>query len=266
MSDKDRYTAIIDDLAHKIYQVFQGDKPIDLISETYPDMDIGTAYHISQAVLQLRLKDGESLIGKKIGLTAEAVQKMLGVFEPDYGFITDSQQIENKGSVDVDKQLSTPMMEAEIAIILAHDLPMHDVTADQVKAATDYLVPSFEIVDTRFNNQKITIVDTVADNASMALFALGDERVKPDTIDAASIHCEVFRNGEQVSEGFGKAVMGSPYESVAWLANRMGALGVQLNAGDILLPGSLVPFTPIAKGDHYEAVFTNLGRVTLNFA
>ncbi|WP_305806985.1 fumarylacetoacetate hydrolase family protein [Stenotrophomonas sp. YIM B06876] len=159
-----------------------------------------------------------------------------------------------------------PMVEAEIALVLKRDLPTENVTAKQVLEATDYAAPCLELVDTRFETPRIRIVDTIADNASSALFVLGEGRVDPRKVDLAAITCVVTRNGEKQSEGVGAAVMGSPLHSTAWLANRLGAAGVSLNAGDIVLAGSLVPLAKIAAGDAFEATFAGLGSVSARFA
>lgn len=135
-----------------------------------------------------------------------------------------------------------------------------------VREATDYVAASLEIVDTRFDTQKITIVDTVADNASSALFLLGKERIDPYSIELETVTCELFKNGAKLSEGVGAAVLGSPYISATWLANRLGAFGVSLEAGDIVLPGSLPPFAPITAGDSFTAEFSGIGSVSTCFA
>ena len=252
-------------LADELYHALQSRSTIPLISQRYPDLSVEEAYEISKIVLDRRLANGEKLIGKKIGLTAKAIQDMLGIDEPDYGFLTDAMQINNGGTIRIKDSMMTPMIEAEIALVMKTDLPPHGVTPEMVLEATDFITASFELVDTRFETQKIGIVDTVSDNASSALFVLGDQRVDPRSLSLPDIKCKVFRNGEHVLTGQGEAVMGSPLISAAWLANKMGGFGVPIKAGDIVLPGSVVPFAPIAAGDKYEAEFTGLGRVSCSF-
>ena len=252
-------------LADELYNALQSRTTIPLISQRYPDLSVEEAYKISKIVLDRRIADGEKLIGKKIGLTAKAIQDMLGIDEPDYGFLTDAMQIDNGGTVHIKDSMMTPMIEAEIALVMKADLPQHGVTPEMILEATDFVTASFELVDTRFETQKIGIVDTIADNASSALFVLGDQRVDPRSLNLPDIQCIVYRNGKQVLTGKGEAVMGSPLISAAWLANKMGSFGVPIKAGDIVLPGSVVPFAPITSGDHYEAKFTGLGRVSCSF-
>lgn len=259
-------TELTRQLADELYAALRQCQPIALISARHPGLGIDDAYAISRAVLEKRLAAGERLVGKKIGLTAKAVQDMLGINEPDYGFLTDAMQFYNGASVTIAQAMRNPMAEAEIALVLKRDLSTENVTAEQVLEATDYAVPCLELVDTRFETPRIRIVDTIADNASSALFVLGEGRVDPRTVNLATITCVVTRNGEKQSEGVGAAVMGSPLHSTAWLANRLGAAGVSLNAGDIVLAGSLVPLAKIAAGDTFEATFAGLGTVSARFA
>lgn len=257
---------IIRELSAELYSALRQRQPVALISARHPEFGLEEAYAISLRVLEMRLASGERLVGKKIGLTAKAVQDMLGIDEPDYGFLTDAMQFRNGATVTIADSMMAPMVEAEIALVLKSDLPTAGVTPEQVLAATDYAVPCLELVDTRFDTPKIRLIDTVADNASSALFVLGEGRLDPRTVDLAGISCILTRNGEKQSEGVGAAVMGSPLNSVAWLANRLGAAGVSLNAGDVILPGSLVPLAPIVAGDVYRASFAGLGEVSVRFA
>lgn len=253
-------------LSAQLYDALRNRVPIPLLSQRHPELDIDDAYRISLGVLERRLADGERLVGKKIGLTAKAVQQMVGVDEPDFGFLTDAMQFADGDTVTIAGSMLAPMVEAEIALVMKASLPTEGVTPEMVLDATDYVAASLEIVDTRFDTQKITIVDTVADNASSALFVLGQDRIDPRSIDLAAVLCELSCNGAKLSEGFGAAVLGSPLVSVAWLANRLGSFGVALEAGDVVLPGSLVPFAPIKAGDTFVAQFSGIGSVTARFA
>ena len=157
----------------------------------------------------------------------------------------------------------------EIAFILKDALVGPGVTAEQVIAATDAIAPCFEIVDSRIDEWKISIVDTVADNASCGVYVLGDERLDPAALDLPGLHVAVTKNGAPLSEGFGHAVQGNPAEAVAWLANTLGAHGVTLDVGDVILSGSLVPLAPAVKGDRFEMILSDagqpIGRCAANF-
>jgi 2-oxopent-4-enoate/cis-2-oxohex-4-enoate hydratase len=229
-------------------------------------LDIDDAYAISLGFLELRLADGERIVGKKIGVTSKAVQDMLGVHQPDFGFLTDRMEVADGASVSLRAHgLIQPRAEAEIAFVLRKDLVGPGVTDAMVLDATEAVAPCFEIVDSRIQDWKIGIVDTVADNASCGVYALGKDRIDPRTRDLASLQVKVFKNGEFLSEGLGSAVQGSPLTAVAWLANTIGRYGVPLKAGEVILSGSLVPLEPAKPGDRFEATLAGVGRVSLSF-
>ena len=228
-------------------------------------LGIDDAYAISLGILAARKAEGERVVGKKIGVTSKAVQDMLGVHQPDFGFLTDRMWLKGE-TIDIKAHgLIQPRAEAEIAFVLKSDLRGPNVTAEQVVAATDYIVPCFEIVDSRIAEWKIGIVDTVADNASCGVFVLGDAKADPRAHDLPALHVTVTKNGAPLSEGYGSAVQGSPAQAVAWLANTLGAYGVTLNAGEVILSGSLVPLEPARPGDVFEMDLHGIGRCVARF-
>lgn len=229
-----------------------------------PTLSIDDAYAISLNVLERRVADGERVIGKKIGVTSKAVQDMLGVHQPDFGFLTDRMRAD--GVVDIAARgLIQPRAEAEIGFILKKSLSGPGVGPADVLAATEAIAPCFEIVDSRIADWKIGIVDTVADNASCGVFALGEARIDPRGLDLPGLRVTVAKNGRPLSEGYGSAVQGSPLQAVAWLANTLGAYGVTLDAGDIILSGSLVPLEPAAPGDLFEMHLEGVGVCAVRF-
>lgn len=247
-----------------LYRALRERHTIAPLAEQDPALTIDDAYAISLDFLARRRKDGEKVVGKKIGVTSKAVQDMLGVHQPDFGFLTDWMHIE--GDIDVDaKALIAPRAEAEIAFILKDSLNGPGVTAQDVIAATESIAPCFEIVDSRITDWKIGIVDTVSDNASCGVFILGEARADPRGLDLPGLHVTVTKNGAPLSEGYGAAVQGSPAEAVAWLANTLGAYGVTLDAGDIILSGSLVPLADAVKGDVFEMTLHGVGSCTAKF-
>ncbi|MCY1438514.1 2-hydroxyhexa-2,4-dienoate hydratase [compost metagenome] len=161
--------------------------------------------------------------------------------------------------------LIQPRAEGEIAFILAEDLSGPGVTANDVLAATESVSACFEIVDSRIHDWKIAIQDTVADNASCGVFALGEQRVDPRSLDLAAAELRMFRNGEPAGHGFGSAVQGHPCEAVAWLANTLGRLGIPFRKGEIILSGALAPLVPVAAGDRVELSIGGLGTASLAF-
>jgi len=253
-------------LAGELYDALLNCRCVPPLSDRGLQLDIDDAYAISLETLARRRADGERLVGKKIGVTSKAVQDMLGVHQPDFGFLTNAMEIISGDPIDMDvKRLIQPRAEAEIAFILSHDLIGPGVTDADVLKATAAIAPCFEIVDSRIRDWKIGIVDTVADNASCGVYVIGEDRVSPIGLDLAALKVTVWKNGEQISEGFGSAVQGSPLTAVAWLANTLGRFGVSLNAGDVILSGSLVPLAPAARGDRFEMELHGVGRASAHF-
>ncbi|PTD17872.1 fumarylacetoacetate hydrolase family protein [Sphingomonas fennica] len=248
----------------ELYQALRERRTVPPLIARDAALTIDDAYAISLDALARRRADGEKVVGKKIGVTSKAVQDMLGVHQPDFGFLTDRMWVE--GDIDIAATgLIQPRAEAEIAFILKSDLNGPGVTAEDVLAATESIAPCFEIVDSRIQDWKIGIVDTVADNASCGVFVLGEARVDPRGLDLPGLHVTVTKNGEPLSEGYGSAVQGSPLQAVAWLANTLGAYGVTLNAGDVILSGSLVPLAPAVAGDVFEMELHGIGRCVARF-
>ena len=242
----------------ELYRALRERHTLVPLVEQYSSLTIDDAYAISLDFLSRRVNDGEKVVGKKIGVTSKAVQDMLGVHQPDFGFLTDWMQVE--GDIDVDaKGLIAPRAEAEIAFFLKDSLNGPGVTVADVMAATQAIAPCFEIVDSRIRDWKISIVDTVADNASCGVYVIGKERLDPAGLVLPNLHVAVTKNGLPLSEGYGHAVKGDPAQAVAWLANTLGDYGVTLDAGDVILSGSLVPLAPAARGDCFEMTLSDAG-------
>jgi 2-oxopent-4-enoate/cis-2-oxohex-4-enoate hydratase len=248
----------------KLYNALRERRAIAPLIDDNSDLTIDDAYAISLDFLARRRKDGERVVGKKIGVTSKAVQDMLGVFQPDFGFLTDKMSVVGDISI-AQTGLIQPRAEAEIAFILKDSLRGPNVTAQQVIDATESIAPCFEIVDSRIDGWKISIIDTVADNASCGVFILGDARADPRAYDLPNLKVSVTKNGAPLSEGLGSAVQGNPAEAVAWLANTLGAYGVTLNAGDIILSGSLVPLENAVAGDVFEMTLHGIGTCVAKF-
>ena len=251
--------------ADELYGALRARRTVPPLIARDPTLTIDDAYAISLGALAKRRADGERIVGKKIGVTSKAVQDMLGVHQPDFGFLTDRMWIDGD-TIDIAAHgLIAPRAEAEIAFILKEDLNGPGISAEDVLAATESIAPCFEIVDSRIQDWKIGIVDTVADNASCGVFVLGAARVDPRGLDLPRLHVTVTKNGAPLSEGYGSAVQGSPLQAVAWLANTLGAYGVTLDKGDVILSGSLVPLAPAVAGDVFEMDLHGIGRCAARF-
>ena len=256
----------IENYAAELHRALRRAEVVAPLTERAPDIGIEDAYRISFELLKRRQAEGERLVGKKIGVTSAAVQDMLGVRQPDFGYLTDAMQVEDGGLMPVRGQLIQPRAEAEIAFVLKADLEGPSLSAADVVRATDYVAPCLEIVDSRIRDWRIKIQDTVADNASCGRFVIGEDRFGLDGLDLAACSVVMALNGARVSSGTGKAALGSsPVACVVWLANRFAALGDPLRAGELILSGSLVPLQPVAPGDFVQADFGALGRVSARF-
>lgn len=251
--------------ASDLHRALRGGQPIEPLSERIAGLRIEDAYAISSHLLQQRLGEGERMVGKKIGATSAAVQRMLKVDQPDFGFLTDRMEVRNGATLSLDGMIA-PRAEGEIAFHLKRDLSGPGITHHEVLAATESVSVCFEIVDSRIRDWRIGITDTVADNASAAAFVLGDRRVAPTGLDLGTLGMVVEKNGELVASGAGAAALGSPINCVVWLANTLGRLGTPLKAGEIILSGALVPLIPVQRGDHMRVRVGALGSADVHFA
>lgn len=252
---------LVNELAIELIDAEDNCKTIDRISTRYPDISMEDAYTIQDRVIELKLARGESIIGKKIGLTSKGIREQIGVFEPDYGTLTDRGLVLNHNEIDISK-LIEPKIEAEIVFVLKSDLTGPIVTPWDVINATEGIMPALEIVDTRYNSWNFKIFDTVADSASYARIITGDKLTKLDGIDLSLIGMATYKNGELVDTACGAAVMGNPINAVVWLANKMLELGNCLKKGEVILSGSLTPVFPFEAGDSIHVEFDRIGSVS----
>ena len=226
--------------------------------------DIATAYAIQDINNQIRIKQGARIVGRKIGLTSKAVQKQLGVDQPDYGTLLHSMEVLNGDSISM-KELMQAKVEAEIAFVLKEDLDSPTLSTADLLSAINYALASIEIVGSRIENWNIKITDTIADNASASHFVIGHQPVKLENIDLINCQMSMTKNGEKVSEGTGAACLGSPINATLWLARTMAALKQPLRAGELILSGALGPMASVEAGDTFVAKFSGLGEVSVSF-
>ena len=255
----------INDVASELFDSLKQQKIIQPLTDRYPEIDINDAYQISRQFLSLREAVGEKVVGKKIGVTSSVVQEMLGVNQPDFGFLTDAMRVQNRSTFSIEDSLIQPRAEAEIAFILKEDLFGPGVSKEDVIAATDKILPCFEIVDSRIENWNIKIQDTVADNASCGIFILGEGHCSPEKFSMEELSVKVTKNGKFLSAGQGSAVQGHPAQAVAWLANTLGEYDIPLLKGEIILSGSLVPLEPAKAGDKFSMELKGVGNCEINF-
>jgi 2-oxopent-4-enoate/cis-2-oxohex-4-enoate hydratase len=255
---------LIEQLGTELYQALVDAKTVKPLTDRHPDISIEDAYQIQQQLMKLRLAAGERVIGKKIGVTSKAVMNMLGVYQPDFGYLTDGM-VYNEGQAIPMSRLIQPKAEGEIAFVLKKTLKGPGISSADVLAATEGVMACFEIVDSRIQDWKIKIQDTVADNASCGVFVLGDRLVDPRDVDLNTCGMVLEKNGDIVATGAGAAALGAPANAVAWLANTLGRLGIALEAGEVVMSGSLAIMVPVAAGDNLRVSIGGIGSCSVRF-
>jgi 2-keto-4-pentenoate hydratase len=252
------------ELAANLADAERSKVPMAPLTAGSADLDVDDAYKIQLINIRQRVAEGARVVGHKVGLSSAAMQQMMCVNEPDYGHLLDEMEVFEDVPVKAARYLY-PRVEVEVAFLLADDLPGANCTEDDVLAATAAFAPSIELIDSRIRDWKITLCDTIADNASSAGYVLGKQRVSPKDIDITAIDAVLTCNGEVVAEGRSDAVLGNPVTAVAWLARKVDNFGVRLKAGDVVLPGSCTRAIDAHPGDHFVADFAKLGSVRLTF-
>ncbi|MBP2638327.1 MAG: tesE [Firmicutes bacterium] len=255
---------VISQLAREIYSAEKSCQPMETITARYPDLTNEEAYQIQLAGMNMRIADGHILVGKKIGLTSKAMQAAMGVYEPDYGYITDRMMVLEGEPISLGNVIA-PKVEAEIAFVLKEGLIGPSVTLPQVLKATAGIMPAFEIIDTRMKDWNIKIQDSIADAASIGRIVLSGALVPVENLDLRYMGLVLEKNGEVVATAAGAAVLGHPANAVVWLANKLAQYGIALNAGEIIMSGSLTAACPVAAGDNMRATFDGLGTVGVRF-
>ncbi|MFC9842910.1 2-keto-4-pentenoate hydratase [Streptomyces sp. NPDC060223] len=258
-------TDLVTKVADVLAEATRTGTPCAPVRALLPDGDIETAYAVQRLHVERSVIAGRRLVGRKIGLTSPAVQRQLGVAQPDFGALFADMAV-SEGTPIAAGRLLQPKVEAEVALVLDADLPHHDPTVADLLRATAFALPALEIVDSRIVDWDITIVDTVADNASCGLFVLGGTPVSLDRVDLRGVRMSLTKNGETVSQGTGADCLGSPLTAARWLAATLAGLGDPLRAGDIVLTGALGPMAVAAEGDEFAARIEGLGTVGVVFA
>lgn len=244
---------------------------IRLLTLRHPEMTMDDAYEVQNAICRAKLDAGRKVIGWKIGLTSKAMQYALGIDIPDSGILFDDMLFANGARIPAGRFIQ-PRIEAEIAFVMKSPLGGSDVSCEDVMAATDYVAPSIEILDTRImradpdTGKTRTVLDTISDNAANAGIVLGAERHAPDAFDLRWVGAITSRNGEVEETGLGAGVLNDPAESVAWLARRMSQYGQKIEAGQVILSGSFIRPVECPAGTEIHADFGDFGSVDISFA
>jgi len=250
--------------AELLYNAREARVPISPLTERYPGMDLAAAYAVQQVNLRRRLTAGAVLIGHKIGLTSKPMQDLLGVDEPDFGYLLDDMVLPNGATVAASK-FCAPRVEPEVAFLLGKRLRGPGVTVEDVRAATEAVAPALEIVDSRIADWKLTLADTVADNASSGAAVLGNWVPYSADIDLASAPASLSLNATEIDSGLGSAVMGDPAVAVAWLANAVASFGTEILPGQFVMSGSFTSAAFVHPGYHTATTISGLGDVSVAF-
>lgn len=248
-------------LARLLWHAEQRGEPIEPLSATFPELTLWDAYRVQAIGRHLRTAEGEELRGWKVGLTSAAMQEMMGVDQPDGGYLLESMVVSSGAQLRADRFIQ-PRVEAEMAFLLKSGLQGPGVTRHEVLEATQAFAPALELIDSRIVDWRIGIVDTVADNASSGMAVIGDwadaDDVRPEEIGVS------LAIGPEIVRGYGDAVLGHPAEAVAWLAGILAQSGERLEPGDVVLPGSVARAVPVAAGQAAYATFDRLGEVSVS--
>lgn len=263
-------TDIITQCAQRLHQAEKKRVQIRQISLDYPDIEIDDAYAIQSEWLKIKLDEGRSIIGHKIGLTSRAMQQSSQIDEPDYGTLLDDMLYHDGCEIDTDKFI-VPRIEVELAFILKKPLKGPNCTMFDVYNATDYVVPALEMIDARSQSidpetkRPRLVYDTISDNAANAAIILGGRPIKIDEMDLRWVSAIMMRNGVIEETGVAAGVLNHPANGVAWLANKLAPFDVELEAGQIILGGSFTRPTPARKGDTFTVDYGPLGTVSCYF-
>lgn len=252
------------EIGRQLYEAERRCRPLPPLTQANEGLTTAEAYRIQEEYARLRLATGARLVGHKIGCTSQAVQELFGIDSPDFGRIFDDMVLANGGDVAC-ALLIEPMVEPELAFLLAHDLSGPGVTSEQVLAATLGIAPCLEIIDSRVVEWDITLVDTIADNGSSARCVLGRTIGDFRGRDLRDVRVHFARNGEEIDTATGAAVLGHPASAVAWLANTLHEFGETLCAGQFVLSGSFTKAVRVKPGESFRADFGEFGSVKCDF-
>lgn len=258
-------TATIERLAASLRSGSREGRPIPPVRDDLAAMGVAGAYAVQDLNTTFHLEAGRRLTGRKIGLTSKSVQQQLGVDSPDFGMLFADMELAPDEEVAADRVLQ-PKVEAEVAVVLERDLGDEQVTLSQLMSAVAYVLPAVEIVGSRIRDWDIRLLDTIADNASSGLYALGTRPRKLSEVDLRTCGMLMERKGQVVSLGVGAACLGHPLNAALWLARKMVEVGRPLRAGDVIMTGALGPMVAISPGDVIDTTIAGLGAVRTAFA
>ncbi len=259
MDDAERKAAALDLSKAKLER-----RPIRPLTETFGSFGVEDAYAVQQLFVEQLAPGPNRTLGHKVGLTSVVMQSMLGVSQPDFGHLLESMFYAESSAVPL-SELIQPKVEPEVAFVLGRELSGPGVTMAHAVRAVEYVLPALEIIDSRIVDWKISLSDTIADNASSGGVVLGGTARRLEGLELRTIGCNLWHGGALAATGAAGAVLGNPLNSLVWLANTLGSLGEGLMEGEVVLPGSCTVAVPVTAGDEVRAFFAGLGSVGARF-
>jgi 2-keto-4-pentenoate hydratase len=246
-------------VAKRLRNAYAG-TPILPVRDELADGGVDAAYAVQECNTQFWVGAGRRIVGRKVGLTSAAVQRQLGVDEPDFGALFADMCLAD-GEPVACGAIHQARVEAEVAVVLGRDLDAEDATIHELIGAVEFILPAIEVVGSRIAGWDISILDTVADNASSGMFVLGTKPVLPNAIDLRTVGMSLEVDGTVASLGSGAACLGHPYRAALWLVRMMARRGAPLRAGDVVMTGALGPMVDLHPGSSAVATIQGLGDV-----
>lgn len=256
--------AIVNELADRVMHAQEHVHTISKLTDAYPGMDIEDAYAIQDELCRRWIARGDRQVGVKAGLTSKAKMQQMGVHVPSFGILMASTARPENGDIPVEGLLH-PRVEAEIGFVLQRDLVGPECSVEQVIAATDYIIPAIEVIDSRYERFKVDLISATADNASACRYVTGGRPLAPQGVDLRTIGVVIEKNGEIMALGASAAVLNHPANAIVSLVQHLAARGKNLPAGSFIMTGGITEAIPVAKGDSVLGRFQDMGSVSIRF-
>ena len=258
-------TDVVDQIAHELYKAEKDVYEVDKFVDQFPELDAELAYQVQDRLIEKKCAaENTKIAGRKLGLTSRAKQEMMGVREPTYGVLLENMQLFEGETVSV-KPFIHAKIEPEIAFIFDKEVKGPSVSVTDILAATAYIAPAMEVIDSRYRDFKFTLADVIADNSSSSRYIYGEKFYRVDDVDLRLMGMVFKKNGEIIATSAGASVMGHPARAVAWMANKLVERGQSIQPGEVVLSGALSEAFTISPGDHFSVSFGGIGALEVGF-
>lgn len=258
-------TASLEKVVEDLFQAEKNVRTLPQFATELPDFDEAKAYDVQELLIDKKCLEEETTVsGWKLGLTSKAKQQMMGVHEPSYGVLLKNMSLDEGQTHSIDRFIHGKL-EPELAFVFKEDVQGTHITAAQIIQSTAYVLPAFEVIDSRFEAFKFTLLDAVADNSSSCRYILGNQMLPPNAVDMSLTGIVFRKNGEVMATSTLAAVMGNPASAIAWMANKIAKRGQYIKKGQVVLSGAITQAVHIEPGDHFSAAFDGFGTINVNF-